>query len=108
MGQIKRNHNPCGIRLECGSNAFHEYELKCDWAFNGLVFIKIWTLFWPNPDTPCREIFWPVLKKYAARASIEYSGWECKPQKIKTLISMATLPIASLAVYNHYLLQVTF
>ncbi len=48
--QGKRNHNICGVMLDCVSEVLQEYGLKYDRAF------KIWNLalFGPNPDTPLR------------------------------------------------------
>jgi len=39
--QGKRNHNICGIRLDCGSEVIQEYRLKYDRAFNGWNLLGI-------------------------------------------------------------------
>ncbi len=39
--QGKRNHNICGIRLDCGSEVFQEYALKYDRAFKGWNLLEI-------------------------------------------------------------------
>jgi hypothetical protein len=39
VSQGKRNHNLCGVRLDCGSDALQEYRLKYDRA------LKNWNSF---------------------------------------------------------------
>jgi hypothetical protein len=41
VSQGKRNHNICGVRLDCGSEVLQAYRLKYDRAFKSWDLLEI-------------------------------------------------------------------
>ena len=69
----KRNHNMCGVMLDCGYEVLQGYRLKYDRAFNDLNLLETDIfLAWPRHNTPLDSlaVFKEIMRHKSQRGNI--------------------------------------